>query len=369
ATKARQAQSRIKQLERMIDIAPAHVDSAFSFSFREPHKLCNPLVRLDEVVAGYGDKKILTKVRLNLSPESRIGLLGPNGAGKSTLIKTLVGELPMISGERVVGEHARIGYFAQHQVDHLDMQASPLLTLTRIAPRVQELELRAFLGSFGFQGDRVTTTVENFSGGEKARLALALIVWQRPNLLVLDEPTNHLDLEMRHALSMALQDFQGALVVVSHDRLLLSACCDEFLLVADGKVMDFEGSLADYATWLKKWRAEQEVLAKQQASAAFTAPAPVIAPVVESKPAPAASSGKKPNPVTLKAKVEKLEARLHALNAKQAELIGLLNGSEIYEPKQASKLKQALAEKSKVDEETHQVEAEYLTSLEQLESL
>jgi len=368
ATKARQAQSRIKQLERMIDIAPAHVDSAFSFSFREPHKLCNPLVRLDEVVAGYGDKTILTKVRLNLSPESRIGLLGPNGAGKSTLIKTLVGELPMISGERVVGEHARIGYFAQHQVDHLDMDASPLLTLTRIAPRVQELELRAFLGSFGFQGDRVSTTVENFSGGEKARLALALIVWQRPNLLVLDEPTNHLDLEMRHALSMALQDFQGALVVVSHDRLLLSACCDEFLLVADGKVMDFEGSLADYATWLKKWRADQEVLAKQQASAAMAAPAPVAAPVVESKPA-APASGKKVNPVTLKAKVEKLEARLHALNARQAELIALLNGSEIYESKQASKLKQALAEKSKVDEETHQVEAEYLTSLEQLESL
>jgi ATP-binding cassette subfamily F protein 3 len=266
ATKARQAQSRIKQLERMVQIAPAHVDSAFSFNFREPAKMGTPLIRLDSVNAGYGDKKIVNNINLNISPDTRIGLLGPNGAGKSTLIKTFVGELPLLAGERVCSEHLLIGYFAQHQVDHLDMQASPLLALTRIASRTSELELRKFLGSFGFNGDSVTTTVENFSGGEKARLALALIVWQRPNVLVLDEPTNHLDLEMRHALSMALQAFTGALIVVSHDRQLLGSCCDEFMLVADGKIDIFDGSLVDYAAWLKEWRAKQDVKVESSAT-------------------------------------------------------------------------------------------------------
>ena len=369
ATKARQAQSRIKQLERMVEIAPAHVDSAFTFRFREPYRLCSPLVRLDDVGCGYGDKRILNKVRLHLSPESRIGLLGPNGAGKSTLIKTLVGEIPPQGGERTMGEHTRIGYFAQHQLDHLDMDASPLLALTRIAPRTQELELRTFLGSFGFQGDRVTTTAGNFSGGEKARLALALIVWQRPNLLVLDEPTNHLDLEMRHALSMALQEFQGALVVVSHDRLLLGACCDDFLLVADGKAEPFNGTLPDYAVWLKKWRAAQPAggVAPVVEEAPAT-PVPAAAPAVE-KPAPVGPGGKKLNPQAVRLNVDKLEKRLNALHVRQKELTELLNGTDIYEPKAAARLQQTLAEQSDIVHQLETVEADYLIALEQLESL
>ena len=204
ATKARQAQSRIKQLERMQQLAPAHVDTPFTFSFREPTKMSSPLLSLDAATIGYGDKIIAEKIRLQITPSSRIGLLGMNGAGKSTLIKTLVGDLPLLAGERKASELLNIGYFAQHQMDALDANASPMLQLARIADRkISEATLRSFLGSFGFSGERMDTPCESFSGGERARLALALIVWQRPNVLILDEPTNHLDLDMRHALTMA----------------------------------------------------------------------------------------------------------------------------------------------------------------------
>ena len=358
ATKARQAQSRIKQLERMVLIAPAHVDSAFSFSFREPAKMGTPLVKLDAVNAGYGDKVIVNNINLNISPDTRIGLLGPNGAGKSTLIKTLVGELPLLAGERVCSEHLVLGYFAQHQVDHLDMQASPLLALTRIAPRTSELELRKFLGSFGFNGDRVTTTVENFSGGEKARLALALIVWQRPNVLVLDEPTNHLDLEMRHALSMALQAFTGALIVVSHDRQLLGSCCDEFMLVADGKIDIFGGSLVDYAAWLKEWRAKQDVKVESTATRQEK----------REERQQVKSTGDNLHILRpLRQQAEKLEAKFNRLTEQQSHLASQLEDMNLYQDNNKDKLKKLLAEKSKVDRELAEVEVAYLQALEDYE--
>ncbi|MCB1674631.1 MAG: ATP-binding cassette domain-containing protein, partial [Pseudomonadales bacterium] len=360
ATKARQAQSRIKQLERMVQIAPAHVDSAFSFSFREPIKLATPLIRLDEVNAGYGDKIIVNNINLNITPDSRIGLLGPNGAGKSTLIKTFVGELPLLAGERIASEHLLIGYFAQHQVDHLDMQASPLLALTRIAPRTGELELRKFLGGFGFNGDRVTTTVENFSGGEKARLALALIVWQRPNVLVLDEPTNHLDLEMRHALSMALQAFTGALIVVSHDRQLLGSCCDEFMLVADGQIDIFGGSLVDYAAWLKEWRAKQELKVESTATRQEKRQ--------ERQEAKPTASGDNLHILRpLRQQAEKLEAKFNRLTEQQSTLATQLEDMNLYQEHNKDKLKKVLAEKSKVDSELAEVEVAYLQALEAYE--
>ena len=360
ATKARQAQSRIKQLERMVQIAPAHVDSAFSFSFREPIKLATPLIRLDEVNAGYGDKIIVNNINLNITPDSRIGLLGPNGAGKSTLIKTFVGELPLLAGERIASEHLLIGYFAQHQVDHLDMQASPLLALTRIAPRTGELELRKFLGSFGFNGDRVTTTVENFSGGEKARLALALIVWQRPNVLVLDEPTNHLDLEMRHALSMALQAFTGALIVVSHDRQLLGSCCDEFMLVADGQIDIFGGSLVDYAAWLKEWRAKQELKVESTATRQEKRQ--------ERQEAKPTASGDNLHILRpLRQQAEKLEAKFNRLTEQQSTLATQLEDMNLYQEHNKDKLKKVLAEKTKVDSELAEVEVAYLQALEAYE--
>ncbi|WP_237062123.1 MULTISPECIES: ATP-binding cassette domain-containing protein [Microbulbifer] len=254
ATKARQAQSRLKALDRMAQIAPAHVDSPFRFSLPSADKVSNPLIDLRDAELGYGDKAVVHKVQLGIHPGRRIGLLGPNGAGKSTLIKTLAGELAPIHGERQCGEHLAIGYFAQHQLEALDSAASPMLHLQRLSPEASEQSLRDFLGGYGFTGDRVFEQVGGFSGGEKARLALAILAWQKPNLLLLDEPTNHLDLEMRHALALALAEFPGAVVLVSHDRYLLANTADEFLLVADGRVRAFDGDLEDYRQWLLEFR-------------------------------------------------------------------------------------------------------------------
>lgn len=265
ATKARQAQSRIKQLERMQQLAPAHIDTPFTFQFREPSKMSSPLLQLNDASIGYSADKILAqKINLQITPNSRLGLLGLNGAGKSTLIKSLVGDLTLLAGERKTSELLNIGYFTQHQMDSLDAQASPMLQLSRIADKtISEASLRAFLGGFGFSGERMDTPCEKFSGGERARLALALIVWQRPNVLILDEPTNHLDLDMRHALSMALQDFAGAVVLVSHERQLIAAVCDELYLIHDGKVKEFDGDLHDYSQWLRQ--ARQQMIAQQMA--------------------------------------------------------------------------------------------------------
>ncbi|GAB2789442.1 ATP-binding cassette domain-containing protein [Halomonas shantousis] len=251
ATKARQAQSRLKMLERMETVAIAHVDSPFHFTLPASDKTSHPLLVLDDATLGYGDTALLHHVKLSLLPGQRIGLLGPNGAGKSTLIKSLTGDLPLLGGSRVPGEHLAIGYFAQHQLESLDMKATPFLHVQRLSPRASEQEVRNFLGGFGFQGDAVFSEVARFSGGEKARLALALIAWQKPNLLLLDEPTNHLDLDMREALTEALAGFEGAVIIVSHDRHLLRASVDEFWQVADGTLTPFDGDLEDYRAWLK----------------------------------------------------------------------------------------------------------------------
>jgi ATP-binding cassette, subfamily F, member 3 len=369
ATKARQAQSRIKALERMTAISPAHVDSQFSFSFREPERLASPLIRMDEVDCGYGERVVIRNVNFSLTPDTRLGLLGPNGAGKSTLIKTLVAELPLMAGERTASDHTRIGYFAQHQVDHLDLKASPLLQLTRIAGRTEELTLRKFLGSFGFGGDRVEDLVENFSGGEKARLALALIVWQRPNVLLLDEPTNHLDLEMRHALTMAIQEYQGALVIVSHERHLLKACCDEFLLVADGRAQTFEGDLDDYADWLRQWRVAQE------AKAASAKPDGKKAARTEAKPvavekAPEVAAQKKGVAINKDAQkaFAKAEKQLAELQQRLKVLESALADNGIYETARKAELDKVLAEKADVEARLPVVEEEWLRLSEMLES-
>ncbi|MGH8528838.1 MAG: ATP-binding cassette domain-containing protein [Nevskiales bacterium] len=276
ATKATQAQSRIKQLERMQLVAPAHWDSEFSFELPEPERLPSPLIRFDNVSAGYGrtpsplagegggegvsrgtgQRAILAKLKLLIAPGDRIGLLGPNGAGKSTLVRTLAGELPTLSGTATRSPHLRVGYFAQHQLEQLDPKASLLLHLKRLDQslngRATEQDLRNFLGGFNFRGDRVFEAVEPFSGGEKARLALALVVYRKPNLLLLDEPTNHLDLDMRHALETALTTFAGAVLLVSHDRHLLSTTCNDLWRVSDGCCLPFEGDLDGYARWLTR---------------------------------------------------------------------------------------------------------------------
>ncbi len=266
ASKARQAQSRMKMLAKMEDLAPLHASAPFQFEFREPLRAPDPLLVLEDVVAGYrsediegaADKVVVRDIKFSLQSGQRYGLLGINGAGKSTLIKTIAGELPPLSGTANFNKGLVIGYFAQHQVEMLRNDESPLWNLAKIAPRVREQELRSFLGGFNFPGEMALNSIANFSGGEKARLALAMIVWQRPNLLLLDEPTNHLDLETREALTVALAQFEGTLVLVSHDRHLLRATTDQFLIVADGQLQPFDGDMDDYRDWLFKTKLAAE---------------------------------------------------------------------------------------------------------------
>jgi len=251
ATKAKQAQSRLKMLERMVQIAPAHVDSHFHFKFHPPDKQPQQLMQLEDATVGYGQTEIVSKIRLRLGAGDRIGLLGSNGAGKSTLVKTLVDGSTLLSGERTLNKHTHIGYFAQQQLELLRMDCSPLWHVQRQSPEAREQELRNHLGRFGFQGDRITDPVAPFSGGEKARLVLALLILQKPNLLLLDEPTNHLDLDMRHALGVALMEYSGALLVISHDRHLLRSVCDELYIVHNGQLHEFRQPLDEYPNWLK----------------------------------------------------------------------------------------------------------------------
>ena len=266
ATKARQAQSRVKMLERMEIVAAAHVDSPFHFSFREPESLPDPLLVIENAGAGYVDRRILDNITLTLRPGCRIGLLGRNGAGKSTLIKLLAGAVEQQGGERKEAKALNIGYFAQHQLEQLRPDESPLQHLQRLEPLTPEQELRDYLGGFDFRGEMATRAVEPFSGGEKSRLALALLIRTRPNLLLLDEPTNHLDLEMREALTFAMQEFEGGMVVVSHDRHLLRTCADELLLVDNGCATPFDGDLDDYAAWLAAQRSAEKAAAPDVAA-------------------------------------------------------------------------------------------------------
>lgn len=260
ATKARQAQSRIKALERMEMISAAHVDSQFSFEFKAPTALPDPLLVFDKIAVGYHQVPFIRDITLTIRPGARVGLLGHNGAGKTTLIKSLAQELQAMNGKRVEGKELRIGYFAQHQLEQLQLEDSPLQHMLRLDPLTREQEHLDYLGGFNFKGEMAKTACINFSGGEKSRLALALLIWTRPNLLLLDEPTNHLDLEMRHALTFALQDFKGGVVLVSHDRALLRATCDQFFLVAEGRVQLFDGDLEDYSHWLSEQRSREKVV-------------------------------------------------------------------------------------------------------------
>ena len=254
ASKAKQAQSRIKQLERMAELSPMMADNPFSFSFYPPAHMSSPLIELTKADIGYSETPLLYNANVQVTPDTRLGLLGMNGAGKSTLIKALVGELGVLSGTYQVSDTLKLGYFNQHQMDVLDSEATPIEMLRRLAGKTSDAVLRSFLGSFDFRGERIDTISELFSGGERARLTLALIVWQRPNVLVLDEPTNHLDLQMRQALTLALQGFEGAVVLVSHDRELIANVCDELYLVHDGQIDEFAGDISDYGKWLAEKR-------------------------------------------------------------------------------------------------------------------
>ncbi|HZM47047.1 MAG TPA: ATP-binding cassette domain-containing protein [Burkholderiales bacterium] len=393
ATKARQAQSRMKMLAKMEELAPLHVSAPFSFEFREPLKAPNPLLTMEDVAAGYpmvegGDKVVVSDIRFSLRSGERYGLLGINGAGKSTLIKTIAGELAPLAGTATFNKGLAVGYFAQHQVDMLRHDESPLWHLARVpspdGKAQREQDLRSYLGSFNFPGDMALGSIENFSGGEKARLALALIVWQRPNLLLLDEPTNHLDLETREALTVALAQFEGTLVLVSHDRHLLRATTDQFLIVANGRLTEFDGDLDDYRNWL--FRTKLGTAGAASDSDVGTASAPVSEPAY-STPAPARaaapandrrsqkrkeaeerqqrSAARKP----IESRIKRLDEQLAKLNTRKATIDGQLADQSIYDEGKKDALKALLVDQAYVVRELSQLETEWLSLHEQLEQL
>ena len=362
ATKARQAQSRLKALERMEVISAAHVDSPFSFSFKDPEKLPDRLLHVLKVRLGYGEKTIVDQVELQILPSERIGLIGPNGAGKSTLIKFLAGKLAPQAGESWQAQDLKIGYFAQHQLEQLKVDQSPLQHLRELDKQAREQDLRNYLGGFAFQGVRVDEAVAPFSGGEKARLALALLIYQRPNLLLLDEPTNHLDLDMRLALSMALQEFTGAMVIVSHDRHMLKTVTDKLILVDSGKATEFEGDLDDYAVWLQnRFRAEE--------AASQSADEPAAAhSAAGRKDQRRESAEKRKRLQPLKQQVDKLEKAMDKLNQRKTALEAQLSDPDIYSDAHKNKLKQLLLDKSTVDAQLEEIEVAWMEASEAYET-
>ncbi len=367
ATKARQAQSRLKALERMQTIAAAHIDSPFEFRFLTPKQIPNPLLTLSHVEAGYGGTVIIEAMDLNIQPETRVALIGPNGAGKSTLIRVLAGQQAPLSGKYAAADGLKIGYFAQHTLEQLDAEASPVQHILRMNRATREQDARDFLGGFGFHGDQAVGPCGGFSGGEKARLVLALLIWQRPNLLLLDEPTNHLDLEMRHALTLALQDYQGAIIVVSHDRHLLRSVTDELWLVADRRVQNYAGDLDDYATWLQKYRQQQSK------SRTENTPSSVIEaadkPVVDKKlqRQQQADQRRKLQPLTKQSK--KLEKQLEDKLAEKQTIEEQLTDATLYDNNQKDQLKQLLERQTTLNQQIVELESEWLSITEQLEEL
>ena len=379
ATKARQAQSRMKALEKMELIAPAHVASPFTFEFREPDAAPNPMLVMEDVRCGYRgdggdiDIPILEGVTLSIQNGQRIGLLGANGQGKSTLVKTLAGTLEPLAGSMHQGRGLVIGYFAQHQLETLRPDDSPLAHLARIAPNAREQVLRDFLGGFNFSGDMASAPIAPFSGGEKARLALALIIWQKPNLLLLDEPTNHLDLETRHALTMALAQFEGTLILVSHDRHLLRASTDQFMLVAHHRVEPFDGDLDDYRDWLLEHAAQARSAARAAHAEAGDAADGLTAGAAnrkdqrrqEAQVRQKLAQLKKP----LQTRIAKIEKEMETLNAQKAALDAFVADAASYEPAMKARLTETLRQQADVQSRLETLEAQWLEAQEELEQI
>ncbi len=361
ATKARQAQSRIKALERMEMISAAHVDSQFGFEFRAPIAAPDPLLVLDGMSVGYHDKPLISNIELAIRPGERIGLLGKNGAGKTTLIKLLAHELAPLSGKRVEGKDLNIGYFAQHQLEQLRPDDSPLQHMMKLDPLTREQEHLNYLGGFDFKGDMARSPCANFSGGEKSRLALALLIWTRPNLLLLDEPTNHLDLEMRHALTLALQDFEGGVILVSHDRALLRATCDEFVLVADGKAAPFDGDLEDYSQWLN----EQRLKEKQATQAVATDKPNKNDRALNKAERQARIAERRP----LLKELEQIERNMAQWQADKKVCDEQLNDSELYTSADKSALQALLKKQAALTQQLETAEERWLVLHEMLEAI
>ena len=355
ATKARQAQSRIKALSRMEELAPAHIDSPFSFSFTTSEKMSDPLLSIRKGVIGYDGKPWLTNINLSFHPNNRIGLLGKNGAGKSTLIKALAGEHEILSGHITQGEHLSIGYFAQHQLESLDLEATPLMHIQRLSPNAREQEVRTFLGTFGFIGDKALEPVIGFSGGEQARLALAIIAWKKPNLLLLDEPTNHLDLDMRYALTVALQSFEGAVILISHDRSLIDSVTDELWLVHDNTLTPFNGDLTTYTQWLK----EQSTQSTQNDTNRNT--------LTNKKEQRRLDAEIRKRTQNYQRNVNKLEEQLTKKHDQQSEIETALSAPELYEDSAKTQLLDLLKQQAHLVSDIEQLEEQWMAACEELE--
>jgi len=366
ASKAKQAQSRLKALEKLEEIGPAHVDSQFSFKFFKPDQLPSPLIQMEKLSAGYGDVQILKSIKLNLVPGSRIGLLGRNGAGKSTLIKLLAGEIEQQSGKIVQAGDLKIGYFAQHQLDSLRKQDTALEHMVRLAPDKSEQELRNYLGSFGFIGDMAITPIAPFSGGEKARLALAILTWQRPNLLLLDEPTNHLDLEMRLALTLSLQNFTGAMVIVSHDRHLLRATTDDFYLVDNQQVLPFDGDLEDYHAWLSEQQKEQKAADKLAISSQKETKVKTV-PKVDKKELKRLQAQFRATLAPIKKKFDSVEKQMEKSQQELSDIETKLSDTDLYLAENKSKLAPLLQRQGELRSSLDDIEMEWFELQEQLE--
>lgn len=370
ATKAKQAQSRVKALAKMQELAPVRLDGSVQFSLPTPEHMPDPLLRLIETDLGYStpEKKIiLRQVSVDVRSGSRIGILGMNGAGKSTLIKTLAGEIAALNGELVTSARLEVGYFAQHQLDMIEAELSPIQHMQRIAPEVREQELRNYLGRFAFSGEMATDPTVGFSGGEKARLALALIVWHKPNLLLLDEPTNHLDVETREALAAALAEYEGSVLVVSHDRQLLRSTVDNFWIVADGQVAEFDGDLEDYRDWLLG-RAAQLRSAKSLASETNEAEPTVDRRTqrrLEAEARQKMAHLRKP----LEKKIQQLEKHLEQHKARLIELDELMSDPTFYGDQYKEQRPALLAEHGELSKQVDQHEEQWLDLLEQIEQI
>ncbi len=367
ASKAKQAQSRLKRLEKLPNLAPAHIDSQFTFSFEQPENLPYPLLSLAESQCGYNTNTIiLNNVGLTLVPGSRIGLLGRNGAGKSTLIKSLAGEIALLNGERYCAQELTIGYFSQHQLEQLHSGSSPVDHILRAKPTMGEPQARSFLGKFGFSGDQALETVTNMSGGEKARLVLALIVLEKPQLLLLDEPTNHLDLEMRQALVMALQDFGGAIILIAHDRFLLESCVDEFYLVANGCVTDFNGDIDDYQQWLNE---DKKQTVSDQKNEHNRTENMTTDKGLDKKQLRQQQAELRKKSAPLRKESDKLEKQIHVWQTELAKVEALLGDSEIYQADRKSELTTQLKLQASLKDNIEESEMLWLEIAEQIEEI
>ncbi len=356
ASKAKQAQSRVKAIERMELIGAVQQESSFQFHFKKPDKCSNPMLTIEDATIQYGDKIVLKDINLSITPDDRIALIGPNGAGKSSLIKLLAGELKQASGHRETSANLKIGYFAQHQIDYLQLHETPLDHLRRLSPLTKEVELRTFLGSFGFSNDRVREEIKHFSGGEKSRLALSLLIWQKPNLILLDEPTNHLDLDMREALSLALQEYEGAMILVSHDRFLLRTTADQLILVASHKISPFTGDLDDYEKWLLDFRKQSDIMfgTSEKNNPSKKAQRKLDATEREAR---------RP----LVTQIKKLETQLETLQQEYQQLEIQLLDPTLYEAENKSNLQSCLLKQAEIKKQLQTTEASWLLTCEQLD--